>query len=597
MRFSNSSGLLRRTLPLFATAAVFALAGCAETAKTAPCKAVCRAKPAAEARMDWWREARFGMFIHWGVYAVPAGEYDGWRSNHIGEWLMHDAKIPVERYREYAKQFNPTDYDPDAWVKLAKEAGMKYMIITSKHHDGFALFDSKASDWDVVDATPYGKDLLAPLAEACRKYDMKLGFYYSQAQDWTNPGGACAGGTWDEAQKGSFDEYITNLVVPQVREILTNYGDVAVIWWDTPFEMEKKHADEILEVVNELNGKVVMNNRLGGGFAGDTETPEQHIPATGFKDRDWETCMTMNDTWGFKHFDHNWKTTETLLRNLVDIAGKGGNYLLNVGPDAKGNIPAPSIERLKGIGAWMDINGESIYGTTASPFANLPWGRCTKKITDSGATLYLHVFDWPADGKLAVDGLKSKVERAYMLDGGKKLRVNKTANGIEIDLPKKAPDAIDSVVVLKIKGAIEIEKVVPRADADGVITLPAYLANIDNQFGTVVALEVKDGKQNIGYWTQSNVSVDWDFDAVKAGHYEVVVDMAMQDQNSKFTLRSGDFEKKCVVGTTGSYNSFRPANLGSVGIKSGRNKLEIIPDSSGGWHPINVRSVKLVPLD
>ena len=317
-----------------------------------------------DTRMQWWRQARFGMFIHWGVYSVPAGTYNDKKIGGIGEWIMFQGEIPVKDYKAYAKQFNPVKYDPDAWVQLAKEAGMKYIVITSKHHDGFALFDSKVTDWDVVDATPYGKDLLKPLAEACRKHGLKLGFYYSQAQDWCHPGGAKAGGKqWDTEQAGDMDQYLREIAVPQVKEILSNYGDIAVLWWDTPSNMNTERAAMFEPVVSEFPG-IITNNRLGGGYRGDSETPEQHIPATGYKDRDWETCMTLNDTWGFKSYDHNWKSTETVIRNLVDITSKGGNYLLNVGPTAEGEIPQPSIERLKEVGQWMRVNGDAIYGTS-----------------------------------------------------------------------------------------------------------------------------------------------------------------------------------------------------------------------------------------
>ncbi len=344
---------------------------------------------------------------------------------------MNRGKIPCADYQAFAKQFNPVKYDADEWVRMAKDAGMKYIVITSKHHDGFALFDSKASDWNVVKATPYGKDLLAPLADACRKHGLKLGFYYSQAQDWNN-GGSAAGGKWDKAQERDMDDYIDQVAVPQVREILTRYGEFpAVLWWDTPTDMNQERAEKLIPLL-KLKPGIIHNNRLGGGFQGDTETPEQHIPATGFPGRDWETCMTMNDTWGYKSYDDNWKSTETLLRNLIDIASKGGNYLLNVGPTAEGLIPQPSIERLADVGKWMKVNGDAIYGTTASPFKKLPFnGRCTRK----PGKLYLHVFDWPTDGKLLVP-MTNPITKAYLLTApANLLPVTSTDSGQSVALP------------------------------------------------------------------------------------------------------------------------------------------------------------------
>ena len=389
-----------------------------------------------DARMQWWRDARFGMFIHWGVYSVPAGTYKGEKIWGNGEWIMNGVtgKIPVAVYKDFAKQFNPVKYDPDAWVRLAKEAGMKYIVITAKHHDGFALFDSKATNWDVVDATPYGKDLLRPLAEACRKHGMKLGFYYSQAQDWCHPGGDAHYGHWDPAQQGSFDDYIKNIAVPQVKEILSNYGDVAVLWWDTPTKnMTKKNADLLLPLI-ALQPGIITNNRLGGNYHGDTETPEQTIPGTDHMNRNWETCMTMNDTWGYKSYDHNWKSTTVLIRNLVDIASKGGNYLLNVGPNSLGEIPQPSVERLQEIGQWMRVNGESIHGTRGSPlrFTTMTWGRCTKKAGANSTRLYVHVFHWPADRQLVLPGLKNEIAKAFILETKKELRAE-PAPGVPVD--------------------------------------------------------------------------------------------------------------------------------------------------------------------
>jgi alpha-L-fucosidase len=406
-------------------------------------------------KMKWWKDAKFGMFIHWGVYSALGGTYEGKKIPGIGEWIMNTAKIPMGKYKTYAKQFNPVKYNPEAWVKMAKDAGVKYIVITSKHHDGFALFDSKVTDWDVVDASPYGKDLLKPLVAACRREGIRIGFYYSQAQDWNHPGGAAINGHWDKAQEGDMDTYLDTIAVPQVKEILSNYGDVDILWWDTPLDMTMTRAEKFIPIVKQ-HPNLITNNRLGGGFKGDTETPEQFVPSTGFPGRNWETCMTMNDTWGYKSYDTNWKSSKTLIRNLTEIVSKGGNFLLNVGPTPEGEIPQASIERLAAMGKWLRINKESIYGTTAGPFAYLSYGRCTRK----GQKLYLHVFDYPANGLLGVL-MTNKISRVYLLtDSTKRLLVtiNQGNKHSVIHLPKKVPDSINTVVAVEFEGE---PKVIP----------------------------------------------------------------------------------------------------------------------------------------
>jgi alpha-L-fucosidase len=546
-----------------------------------------------DARMQWWREARFGMFIHWGVYSVPAGTYEGKEIPGIGEWIMHRGRIPVARYREYAKQFNPVKYDPDAWVRLAKEAGMKYIVITSKHHDGFALFDSKASDWNVVKATPYGKDLLKPLAEACRKYGVRLGFYYSEAQDWNNPGGAASGGHWDPAQDGSMDDYIRKVAAPQVQEILSNYGPLAILWWDTPVDMTKERADLLFPLTRRQPG-IITNNRLGGGYEGDTDTPEQYIPGTGLPGRDWEVCMTMNNTWGYKSYDNNWKSTASLIRNLVDIASKGGNYLLNVGPTSEGLIPEPSIQRLKEIGAWTKVNGEAVYATQASPFKSLPWGRCTRKTTPHGTMLYLHVFDWPKDGKLLLPGLRNETAQSWVLaDSEKKpLRTRPVADGVVLTLPANAPDTVSSTVVVDVTGVLQVDPVLLAQDAHGIITLRACDATLH---GEKLRYESGHKRDNIGCWTDPAEWAEWRFVVTRPGKFDVTAKAAGQGAGT-FRLEHGKRALEAGVPNTGDYAKFKDLNLGTLKIrKSGQATIAVKP-AAKDWQALNLQSITFTPM-
>jgi alpha-L-fucosidase len=405
-------------------------------------------------RMQWWREARFGMFIHWGVYSVPAGVWNGTNVGRSGaEWIMNRGRISMADYEKLPAQFDPEKFNADEWVSIAKNAGMKYIVITAKHHDGFAMFHSQASAFNIYDATPFKRDPLKELADACAKAGIKLGFYYSQAQDWNHPGGAAAGGHWDPAQDGDMDKFIDTVDIPQVKELLTNYGKVAVIWWDTPVNMTPERAEKLLPLL-KLQPDIISNNRLDSKkLTGDYGTPENKIPTNALAS-DWETCMTMNGTWGYRAADSKWKSTETLLHNLIDIASKGGNFLLNVGPTSEGLIPGPSVERLHQMGDWMKVNGVAIYGTSKSPLKAQPsWGRVTQKDN----TLYLHVFDWPKDGKIMVPGLKNKAVTATLLADGSKLKTSTGDGGVTVSVPVIAPDAISSTIVLKLKGAVEVE--------------------------------------------------------------------------------------------------------------------------------------------
>jgi alpha-L-fucosidase len=418
-------------------------------------------------RMRWWREARFGMFIHWGLYAVPAGEYKGRQSKQIGEWIMEWANIPRAEYEKFAPLFNPVKFNAREWVRIARDAGMKYIVITSKHHDGFSMFNSAVSKYNIVDATPYRKDPMRALADEAKKQGLKFCFYYS-IMDWHHPSAyvdapgkdPTAGHGVTNLKPGAKGEYV-RYMKEQLKELVNAY-DPAVLWFDGEWVDWWTEADgkELYQYVRGLKPNIIINNRVGKGrkgmeglskndqqYAGDFGTPEQRIPPTGLPDVDWESCMTMNDTWGFKSYDNNWKSAEKVIRNLVDIASKGGNYLLNVGPTAEGLIPQPSIERLAEAGRWMKVNGEAIYGTTASPFAKqLAFGRATRK----AGRVYLHVFDWPANGKLEVPSWGPHVRSAYLLGSPRTaLKFTQSADGITIQTPVNATNAIATVIVLE----------------------------------------------------------------------------------------------------------------------------------------------------
>jgi alpha-L-fucosidase len=418
-------------------------------------------------RMKWWRESRFGMFIHWGVYAVLAGEYNGQRSKNIGEWIMEWANIPRAEYEKFAPRFNPVKFDAREWVRIAKDAGMKYIVITSKHHDGFSMFDSRVSNYDMVDSTPYNRDPMRALADESKKQGLKFCFYYS-ILDWHHPSAyvdapgkdPTAGNSQTKLKLGAKQDYV-KYMKEQLRELVTAY-DPAVLWFDGEWQDWWTESDgkDLYQYVRGLKPDIIINNRVGKGrkgmeglsetdqqYSGDFGTPEQQIPPSGLPGVDWESCMTMNDTWGFKKSDQKWKSSQTLIRNLIDIASKGGNYLLNVGPNAEGLVPQPSVERLADVGRWMKVNGESIYGTTASPFGKqLSFGRATSK----GGRIYLHVFDWPSDGKLQVPSWGKTGKRAYLLVNPKAaLKFSQAGDAVAIELPSKAPDRIASVVVVE----------------------------------------------------------------------------------------------------------------------------------------------------
>jgi alpha-L-fucosidase len=557
-----------------------------------------------DARMAWFREARFGMFIHWGVYSVPAGE---WGTNkNYGEWFLEETKMPVSQYEKFAGQFNPVKFDARRWVQLAKDAGMKYIVITSKHHDGFGIFPSDLTDW-CIKSTPFQRDPLKELAEACSQAGLRLCFYHS-IMDWHHPDWGTRR-AWNDKASGTPDmDRYTAYMKGQLKELLTRYGPIGILWFDGEWESPWTHerGADLYNFVRGLQPAIIINNRVGKGRSGmagmdqgaervgDYGTPEQEIPATGFGPGvDWESCMTMNNHWGYNQNDQNWKSTATLIQNLIDCASKGGNYLLNIGPTSKGLFPQACVDRLEQIGQWMKVNREAIYGTSASPFRRLQWGRCTTKLNGSETTLYLSVFQWPVDGKLLVPGLKNRVEKAFLLiRPSDALHTDPVADGLVVQVPNVAPDPISSTVVLKVAGAPDVETSAIRQDSGGTILLPASEAQLR---GEQIRYESGGQRDNLGFWFNPSEGADWEVQVTKPGKFEVTASVAAPEK-AALRVAVGAEEVHGEVPVTGDYGNFKSTKLGIVGIPSAGTVKIGLRGVADGWHPVNVKSVRLQPV-
>ena len=517
----------------------------------------------AQDRMEWFRNDKFGMFIHWGPYSLLAGEWNGQRiqPGDEAEWIMQRFNIPVKDYREMAHKFNPVNFDATQFAKLAKSAGMKYVVITAKHHDGFAMFHSQVSQYNIVDWTPFKRDIVKELSEACRKEGIRFCVYYSHREDWEHPDGY--GNHWDyDPAKKDFERYLREKSIPQLKELLTNYGPLGLVWFDRGIDTTEQ-ANRFIDLVHQLQPATLINGRIGNyahELLGDYQNMNDNGMPTGGLDEYWETPQTLNGTWGYSKFDQLWKTPANVIQRMVEIVSKGGNYLLNIGPMADGTIPAPSVAVLQQVGAWMSRNGESIYGTGACPIGQFPWGRCTVK----GDRMYLHIFQRPADAVVRVVGLKSTVQSAHLLTSPAQKLETLSDNGVPcVRVPSY--DTIDTVVVLQLNGRPEVEPVIVTQGSDS----PFQLDSINGQTkGQAMKRFNRDGKFHIGKWTAPSDQATWNLLVSQTGRYRVRIRYAAKPEwaGRKFAVQLGNGDLTGTVQATGEWYTYKTFDLGTVTI-------------------------------
>jgi alpha-L-fucosidase len=556
-------------------------------------------------RGAWLKDSRFAMFIHWGLYSAQGGQWNGKTYYGIAEWLMNRARIPAAEYAQTAGQFNPTNFNAREWVALAKAAGMRHMMITAKHHEGFAMFNSAASPFNIVAATPFKRDPLKELSEACRAEGVRLGFYYSQTVDWHEPD--AVGNTWDWPEAGrDFQQYLKAKAIPQIEELLRGYGSVAGIWFDTPGPIKPAESKMLVDRVHELQPQCLVNSRIGNNLGdydtlGDQEIPP--LPRPGL----WETPDTHNDTWAYARNDHNWKSPREIAERLVSVVSRGGTYMLNVGPDGSGRIPERSARILREVGRWVHAHEEAIEGTDPTPFGSLAWGECTRR----GNTLFLHVFHWPADKRLIVPGLKTQVKSAR-LEGGGQLPVKMQAETVEIALPPQRPEVLIPVVTVELAGpaVASRESFVLNGCPNSLKTGDAALAGCQH---TKVNWMEKFGDwkhaECVAGWQGADSSATWEFRTVDPGSFylEVQYTCPAGDDYSEWRVRCGDTgltfplidtgERAKREAFGGALPRFRTYRVGVVDFpKPGAQRLTLGPTGPAG-QGIRISALSLVPVE
>ena len=565
-------------------------------------------------RIAWWRDAKFGMFIHWGVYSLPGGEWKGKKVSGYAEHLMRKEKVSRAEYLQLAHQFNPIKFNAEEWVKNAKAAGMKYMIITSKHHDGFAMYPSDISDFNIRKQTPFPRDPMAELSAACKKYGLKFGFYYSHAFDWEHPD--APGNDWEYKNPGGdlnlfggrewYDlhpelltkakKYVDEKAIPQIQELIRKYHP-DILWFDTPQKLPLSENIRILKAIRDIDNNVVVNGRLVrfsnsnfGDYKNTADRPAEFYPVTG----DWEAIPTTNESYGYHKFDSSHKPVSHFIRLIASAASRGGNLLMNIGPKGDGTFDTKDVKILKGIGVWMDKNNESIYGSKASSLPLQSWGVSTLK----GNKLYLHVFNWPADGKLYVGGLKSSINKIYLLaDAEKQFTFSKpNATDLLINLPTKAIDTVNTVIVIELKNGLQTDSVRYVSTNIPVTRLLAYDAT---QRGK--GFSFGDGKTDRYYvegWKSKDQNLSWDFRTASPANFKLRIKyLAPAETAGGMYAVSLDenFSQQYVIDGAKS-TSVITKELGTVSLSPGIHKLNIAPLSFGKSELMKLLEVQLIPV-
>jgi alpha-L-fucosidase len=558
--------------------------------------------PDKEQYLEWFKEAKFGLFIHWGVYAELAGEWNGRKLSDVGktqgEWVMNYLQIPVKEYREIAHKFNPVKFNALEWVRLVKATGMKYIVITAKHHDGFAMYHSSVTKYNIVDWTPFGRDPLKELADACKQEGIKFCVYYSHREDWDHPG--AYGNSWDFDNewgwdfypKEKFNKYLEEKAKPQLRELLTNYGPIGLVWFDRGMYTQEQGL-EFVNLVHDLQPACLTNSRVGSislENVGDYQSMGDNAVPPGGLQEYWETCMTLNDTWGYNKYDSNWKTPETVIRRLAEIVSRGGNYLLNIGPTGAGEIPQATIDIFKKVGPWVERNAESIYGTTASVFGELPWGYSSVK----GSCIYLFVRDWPQDGVLTLSGLKNKaISAKILIDKSIDLSFSQTEGKTTINLSKNPADNPITVIELKLEGIPVIDPPVVAIDTKGILELN-YLTAITH--GKAKTRYNRTGGPHIGKWTGPDDYAEWHIHLDKPGIFSVNISYAADKEweGKQYEITNGFSKIKTTVIHTGTQHVYHEFPVGYFEFeKPGDYTLTIKPTISGDTNLMYLRHIKL----